>query len=168
MKGTDYRPPEVADDTATADFEAAPPPSRFRLRAQLLDAGSESRVLGETPNLQMKIRVYAANEGENAMHAHYNQDHSFIVLQGAARFYGPRGEVWDLGRNEGILLPEGTYYCFENAGADPLVVIRVAAMMPGRGDPDLRLGVHEERIESHSPENRRPQKVVYREGAFYE
>ncbi len=168
MTDTEYRPVEVGDETATIDFDKAPPAERFKLRAQLLDAGSESRILGESDHLQMKIRVYSAHEGENAMHAHHNQDHSFVILQGTARFYGPRGEVWDLGRNEGIWLPEGTYYCFENSGDDPLVVIRIAAMMPEQGDPNKRLGVHGEQIEPHSPENRRPEKIVYRDGEFYE
>ncbi len=168
MTETSHRPVEVADPTATVDFDKTPPPARFQLRAQLLDAGSESRILAETDHLQMKIRVYAAHEGENAMHAHHNQDHSFVVLQGAARFYGPRGETWDLGHNEGIMLPEGTYYCFENFGDDPLVVMRIAAMMPEKGDPEARLGVREQQIDAHRAENRRPQKIVHREGEFYE
>ncbi|MDX1484820.1 MAG: cupin domain-containing protein [Alphaproteobacteria bacterium] len=168
MTETEHRPVEVGDPTASIDFDKTPPPSRFKLRAQLLDAGSESRVLGETDNLQLKIRVYAAHEGENAMHAHHNQDHSFIVLQGQARFYGPRGEAWDLTRNEGIWLPEGTYYCFENSGEEPLVVLRIAAMMRDKGDPEMRLGVHQQQIDAHTPENRRPEKIVYREGEFYE
>ena len=168
MSEHEHRPEEVGDTTATVDFENTPPPSRFKLRAQLLDAGSESRILAETPNMQMKIRVYAAKEGENAMHAHHNQDHSFVVLQGDARFYGPRGEIWDLGRNEGIMLPEGCYYCFENFGEDPLVVMRIATHMPDKGDPNERLGIHQDQIQPHSPENRRPEKIVYREGEFYE
>jgi mannose-6-phosphate isomerase-like protein (cupin superfamily) len=168
MTETDHRPVEVGDTTATADFDKAPQPSRFRLRAQLLDAGSESRILAESDGLQMKIRVYAAHEGENAMHAHHNQDHSFVVLQGEARFYGPQGEAWELGRNEGIMLPEGAYYCFENAGDDPLVVMRIATMMSEKGDPETRLGVHEQQIDSQTADNRRPQKIVYREGEFYE
>ncbi len=168
MTETDHRPVEVGDTTATVDFDKAPSPSRFRLRAQLLDAGSESRILAETDSLQMKIRVYAPHEGENAMHAHHNQDHSFVVLQGQARFYGPRGEAWELGRNEGIMLPEGAYYCFENSGDDPLVVMRIATMMSDKGDPETRLGVHQRQIDSHTAENRRPQKIVYREGEFYE
>ena len=168
MTETDHRPVEVGDATATVDFDKTPPPSRFRLRAQLLDAGSESRILAESDSLQMKIRVYAPHEGENAMHAHHNQDHSFVVLQGLARFYGPRGEAWELGRNEGIMLPEGAYYCFENAGDDPLVVMRIATMMSEKGDPETRLGVHEQQIDSHTADNRRPQKIVYREGEFYE
>lgn len=168
MTETEYRPVEVSDATATVDFDKTPPPSRFRLRAQLLDAGSESRILAETDSLQMKIRVYAAHEGENAMHAHHNQDHSFVVLQGQARFYGPRGEAWELGRNEGIMLPEGAYYCFENSGDDPLVVMRIATMMSDKGDPEKRLGVHEQQIDAHTTENRRPEKIVYRDGEFYE
>jgi mannose-6-phosphate isomerase-like protein (cupin superfamily) len=117
---------------------------------------------------QIKIRVYAPHEGENAMHAHHNQEHSFVVLQGSARFFGPRGEAWELGHNEGIMLPEGTYYSFENSGDDPLVVLRIMSAMPENGDPDKRLGVHGEQIEPHSPENKRPDTTVFREGEFYE
>ena len=106
MTETEHRPAEVGDETASVDFDKAPPASRFRLRAQLLDSGSQSRVLAESDRLQMKIRVYAAHEGENAMHAHHNQDHSFVVLQGQARFYGPRGETWDL-ENAGQLAAGG-------------------------------------------------------------
>ncbi len=162
------RPVEVGDPDASMDFEAAPPPSRFQLRTPLLDAGSLSTVLAETENFQLKIRCYAPREGENAMHSHYNQDHSFVVLQGTARFYGPRGEVWDLTRNEGIMLYDGTWYCFENSGEEPLVVLRIASFMPHKGDPDKRLGVRGEQIEPHSVENKRPEKTVLREGAFYE
>jgi mannose-6-phosphate isomerase-like protein (cupin superfamily) len=165
---TEHRPVEVGDPTATEDFESAPPPTRFQLKTPLLDSGSLSTSLAETDNFQLKIRCYAPQEGENAMHAHHNQDHSFVVLQGTARFYGPRGEVWDLNRNEGIMLYEGTWYCFENPGEDPLVVLRIAAFMPHKGDPNKRLGIHSEQIDSHSKENRRPTEIVIRDGAFYE
>lgn len=168
MTDTAHRPAEVGDPEATMDFASAPPPSRFRLRSPLLDGGSLSTVLAKTPNFELKIRCYAPHEGENAMHAHFNQDHSFVVLQGAARFYGPRGEVWDLGRNEGIMLYEGTWYCFENAGEEPLVVLRIAALMPHQGDPAKRLGVKGQQIDAHTEDNRRPQKIVVRDGAFYE
>lgn len=168
MTDTAYRPVEVGDPEATANFDAAPPPSLFRLRTPLLDAGSLSTVLAETENFHLKIRCYAPREGENAMHSHHNQDHAFVVLQGTARFYGPRGETWDIGRNEGIMLYEKTWYCFENSGVEPLVVLRIAALMHHQGDPNTRFGVRGQKIESHTPENRRPQKRVVREGAFYE
>jgi mannose-6-phosphate isomerase-like protein (cupin superfamily) len=153
---------------AAVDFDAAPPPSRFQLRTPLLDAGSLSTLLAETPNFQLKIRCYAPHEGENALHSHHNQDHSFIVLQGTARFRGPRGETWDLRYNEGIMLYDGTWYCFENSGDEPLVVLRIAAFMPHRGDPNKRLGAHGRQIDPHTKDNLRPDETVFREGAFYE
>ena len=155
-------------DGAAVDFAADPPPTRFRLRSPLLDAGSLSTVLAETPNFQLKIRCYAPHEGENAMHSHHHQEHSFVVLQGTARFYGPRGETWDLGRNEGIMLYDRTWYCFENSGEDPLVVLRIATFLPHEGDPNKRLGVNGLQIDPHTAENKRPETRVFREGAFYE
>jgi mannose-6-phosphate isomerase-like protein (cupin superfamily) len=152
----------------SVNFDAAPPPSRFQLRTPLLDAGSLSTLLAETPNFQLKIRCYAPHEGENALHSHHNQDHSFVVLQGTARFRGPRGETWDLGRNEGIMLYDGTWYCFENSGEEPLVVLRIASFMPEQGDPNQRLGANGRQIDPHTKDNLRPEKIVIREGAFYE
>ncbi len=168
MTDSTYRPAEVGDPEANQDFETAPPPTRFQLRTPLLDSGSLSTVLAETDNFQLKIRCYAPREGENAMHSHHNQDHSFVVLQGTARFYGPRGEVWDLGRNEGIMLYDGSWYCFENPGEEPLVVLRIAAFMPHQGDPNKRLGVKGQQIDAHTKDNRRPDDIKLRDGAFYE
>ena len=66
------------------------------------------------------------------------------------------------------MLPEGAYYCFEKSGDDPLVLMRIATMMSDKGDPETRLGVHQQQIDSHTAENRRPQQIVYRKGEFYE
>jgi hypothetical protein len=66
------------------------------------------------------------------------------------------------------MLPEGCWYCFENSGADPLVVLRIAAVMPEKGDPDERHGIHGEQIDSHTAANKRPQETVFRDGEFYE
>ena len=150
------------------DLENAPKAETFRLRIELLEKGSRTRLLARTDNLWMQIRCYSPYEGENAMHAHHYQDHSFVVLQGKARFYCPLGVTYDLGRNEGIMLPQGAYYCFENSGDDPLVVMRIASITREEGDVNKRLGVHGRQIEPHSPENKRPEHVVVREGTFYE
>lgn len=158
----------VTPDPSVVDLAGSPAATPFRLRAQLLDAGSKTDMLARTDNLWIQIRVYAAHGGENAMHAHHYQDHSFIVLQGNARFRGPRGEVWNLGRNEGIMLPSGAYYCFENSGDDALVVLRIASKTKEEGDPGVRLGTHGGQIDAHTPENNRPEIRVFRSGAFYE
>jgi len=150
------------------DFSQTPSPETFKLRIQLLDEGSRSEMLSDTGNLKIKIRCYAAGGGENAMHAHHGQDHSFVVLQGQARFYGPRGEVRDLGRNDGIMLPSGCYYCFENAGTEPLVVLRIESITKDGGDPNVRLGMHAQQIEPHAVENNREKPIRPRPNAFYE
>jgi mannose-6-phosphate isomerase-like protein (cupin superfamily) len=155
-------------EAAKVDLEGAPKASLFRLKIELLEKGSKTRLLARTDNLWMQIRCYSPHEGENAMHAHHYQDHSFVILQGTARFYGPLGEVWNLGRNEGIMLPSGAYYCFENGGDDPLVVMRIASITRDVGDINKRLGVKGEQIEPHSAENKRPEHTVIKEGAFYE
>lgn len=156
------------DDRPLVDYSAAPPPDFFRLRVELMDEGSHRRLLADTGNLQIKIRCYAAGGGENAMHAHHGQDHSFIVLQGLARYFGPRGEVRELGRNEGVMLPSGCYYCFENAGDEPLVVLRIESITKDGGDRNVRVGLHGQQIEPHAPENNREKPVRFRPGAFYE
>ena len=162
------QPHPMTGETPTVDLESAPKSSRFKLKIELLEKGSKTRLLARTDNLWMQIRCYSPFEGENAMHAHHHQDHSFVVLQGKARFYGPLGETWDLTRNDGIMLPAGAYYCFENSGDEPLVVMRIASITRDEGDVNKRLGIHGEQIEPHSPENKRPEHTVAMEGKFYE
>ena len=115
----------------------APKPSFFRMRARRLSQGSTEEPLAIGKHLWLKIKVYGKG-GENKLHAHDNQDHSFIVLDGKARFHGPRGEKKTLGRNEGILLPAGSYYWFESVGKDPLVLLRAGAYSEAE-KPDLRV-----------------------------
>jgi mannose-6-phosphate isomerase-like protein (cupin superfamily) len=72
------------------------------------------------------LKTYAA-DGENGLHAHPNEDHTFVVLQGEAIFYGPNDEEKVIGKNEGVLLPHGTFYWFKAKGDEPLVMIRIGS-----------------------------------------
>ena len=49
------------------------------------------------------LKIYAA-DGENGLHPHPNEDHTFVVLQGEAKFYRPNHETRTIGKNEGVLL----------------------------------------------------------------
>ena len=149
------------------DATDAAKPSFFSIRPQLLDAGNTEEPLAVGEHLWVKIKVYAKG-GENMLHAHPHQDHSFIVLDGRARFHGPRGEDRELGRNDGILLPAGSYYWFETISEEPLVILRLGATTGG-GHPDTRI------MDDGEPKIRRgrdeifiSKDVAYREGAFYE
>ena len=69
-----------------ADKATAKKPSFFKMRAQMLDKGRTNTALARTENMWATLKVYASG-GENGLHTHPNEDHTFIVLQGSARYY---------------------------------------------------------------------------------
>ena len=81
----------------------------------------------ETDHCTLRIHCYAPGMGENALHAHINEDHIFVVLQGTASFSGPKGEIAELSKNHALVLPKGCFYQFANYGEEPLVMIRFGA-----------------------------------------
>ena len=99
-------------------------PSFFRLKAQLPKLGRTNVPLAASKNMWVVLKTYA-QDGENELHAHPNEDHTFVVLQGRASFRGPNGEEKTIGTYEGVLLPRGTFYWFKAAGEEPLVLIRI-------------------------------------------
>ncbi len=114
-------------DAATMT-EAGIAAQTFRLRTPLLSAGRSHNILASckaaTGAMNIAIKCYAEG-GENEFHAHAREDHTFIVLQGRARFYQPDRAPQELGRNEGILIPAGALYKFEVTSDEPLVLLRV-------------------------------------------
>jgi mannose-6-phosphate isomerase-like protein (cupin superfamily) len=157
---------QLLDIAKPWDGDEAIEPTFFSLRAQMLDAGNTEEPLAVGDHLWVKIKVYAKG-GENKLHAHPHQDHSFIVLDGEAQFHGPRGEEKTLKRNDGILLPAGSYYWFETTSEEPLVILRLGACSHD-GHPDTRImddGVPKVRRGRH--ETFISEDVKYRDGAFY-
>ena len=59
----------------------------FSLKAQMLDQGRTDTVLAATEDLSVRLKVYASG-GENGLHAHVDEDHVFVILQGSAKFSG--------------------------------------------------------------------------------
>ena len=141
--------------------------STFRLRTPLLKEGRLDTVLGQADLMQVRIKCYAEG-GENVLHRHLEQDHTFVILQGEARFHDEEGRTTVLGRNEGILLPRGALYKFESCGDEPLVLLRVAAFVEDRSKfAATRLAPDGHEIKGDSEENLHVAPVVI-EGAFYE
>jgi mannose-6-phosphate isomerase-like protein (cupin superfamily) len=128
-------------------------PTIFRLHAQLLDQGRSNTQLAETDNMWATLKVYASG-GENGLHAHPNEDHMFVIMQGSARFFGPNDETVDLGKYQGIMLPAGAYYKFLSTSEEPLVLLRVGCQA-GTGDPVGRLNINGEPMPGDSKENGR-------------
>src|SRR6266508_4594467 len=95
----------------------------FSLRTEYLSRGQYSKPLGETDGFWGKIKLYAGG-GENALHAHFDQAHSFVVLEGQMTFYDAEGNATVLNRYEGVMIPLGCYYRFQSTGDANLVMLR--------------------------------------------
>jgi mannose-6-phosphate isomerase-like protein (cupin superfamily) len=66
--------------------------------------------------------------GENNLHAHAAQDGMWMVLRGRARFYGMDDALLaEVGPLQGVHIPRGFYYWFENASAELLELLHVSA-----------------------------------------
>lgn len=140
-------------------------PDFFSLKTQLVSEGRSVNPLAETENMWAWIKVYASG-GENTLHAHKNEDHMFVVLDGKATFFGPNGEEREVGRNEGLMLPANSIYRFCCTSEEPLVLLRVGTRAH-EGDLRDRIGVDGLPLPGSSKKNKfKP--PVYREGAFFE
>lgn len=102
-------------------------PKIVALKTQLVSQGHTRNLLAETNLTTLRIHCYAPGIGENALHAHVNEDHVFLVLQGTAKFDGLEGEIAQVTKNHAIVLPAGAYYQFCNCGEEPLVMARFGA-----------------------------------------
>jgi quercetin dioxygenase-like cupin family protein len=140
-------------------------PSFFKMRAQMLEQGRTNTLMSRTDNMSVILKVYASG-GENGLHTHPNEDHTFLVLQGKARYYDADGGYRDVGKHEGIMLPAGAYYWFEAISEEPLVLVRIGCRV-GPEDVDGRLNIRGEAMPGDSKENKQ-EPVVYREGEFFE
>jgi mannose-6-phosphate isomerase-like protein (cupin superfamily) len=99
----------------------------FNLTTPYLLQGITSDERARSELLSVLIKVYASG-GENRMHAHVHEDHSFIVLEGEASFHlDDEDNVHVLKPYEGVMLPKGTYYRFESSGDTNLIMLRVGA-----------------------------------------
>ena len=113
-------------------------PGFFALRAQLPEQGRTNQVMAASSQLNVVLKTYASG-GENELHAHTNEDHMFVVMQGRATFYGPGGELRVVNLHEGVVLPRGVLYRFVANGPEPLVLLRVGAVIDPSKDPLARI-----------------------------
>ena len=129
----------------------------FNLRTPYLKQGRTTDRRARTDLMTVMVKVYAEG-GENGMHCHTTEDHTFIVVEGQATFRVDAEEnVKVINKWEGIMLPKGVYYRFESSGNENLVLIRAGATPPGpRGD---RLGVNGKPLPGDSKENGRVERI---------
>lgn len=99
----------------------------FSMRnTELLAQGTSFEPLATAENLWVNLKVYASG-GENALHSHAGEDHSFILLQGKATFTFGDGSTRVVRQFEGVMIPKNVVYKFEADEAENLVMVRVGA-----------------------------------------
>ena len=141
-------------------------PTTFSLKAQMLDQGRTDTVLAATEDLSVRIKIYASG-GENELHAHADEDHVFVLLQGSARFYGPANETVDLKACQGIMMPKGIFYRFHATSKDEcLVMLRIGTPNFQKQRTDDRLGMDGKPLISDTKENR-TESVVFKDDLFF-
>jgi mannose-6-phosphate isomerase-like protein (cupin superfamily) len=116
--------------------------------------------MAATDRMWVVLKTYA-NDGENELHAHPNEDHVFLVLQGEAVFYGPEGETKRVARNDGILLPRGTFYWFKAVGDEPLVMARVGTVVDPAEDPLRRIDTQGRDMDGYSGTNKQTEVILH-------
>src|SRR2546427_12138228 len=118
---------QATDDkrrSARADVKAtAKKPSFFKMRAQMLEKGRTNTALARTDNMWATRKVYASG-GENGLHTHPNEDHTFIVLQDSARYYDADGAHTNISKHEGIMMPAGAHSWREATRKEPPELVR--------------------------------------------
>lgn len=138
-------------------------PQTIQLKTQLVKKGRSRILLSETDNSTFRIHCYATGTGENALHAHLNEDHVFVVLKGVATFTGIDEKPFKLGKNHAIVLPKGCFYQFANYGEEPLVMIRFGAHAEKF---DHRINPNGEQIGGRAAEGYGDPELI--ENAFFE
>jgi len=140
---------------ALKTFAARKSPSVFSFKAKLPTEGRADLPLAATDCLSIILKAYASG-GENALHAHVHEDHSFIVLQGTATFFGEGNQkLAELEKFQGILIPKGALYRFEAGKQDQLVMLRVGNVniFPDPIAAYARVGSDGKDMDGYSEEN---------------
>jgi uncharacterized protein YjlB len=79
--------------------------------------------------------------GENEIHCHLDEDHSFIVLEGRMSVFDEKGNEIKVEKYQGVMIPKGAYYRYHNTGKENLVVIRVGAGIKGKAQGGVEMRV---------------------------
>ena len=103
----------------------------FKIKTPLLTGGRSQMPLARTGIMSVGLNYYSPGR-KNSLHTHPGEDHAFVVLDGEVTFYDKEGETAVLKKGDGIMLPEGWYYWFENTGGKPLALLRFSAWKQGR------------------------------------
>jgi mannose-6-phosphate isomerase-like protein (cupin superfamily) len=138
----------------TTTEKTTPQVTTYSMKVPLLTSGRTNQVLARTDTVEVRAKVYTEG-GENALHTHLDEDHTFFVLDGQATFYGPEEQTTVVGRYEGIMIPAGAFYRFQSTGDTNLVLLRFGAdIEPPAGMTEPRIGIDGLPLPGKDPRNK--------------
>lgn len=132
-----------------------PKAQKFSLRTPYMKQGRITQLVAETENMRIHTKINYEG-GENEIHTHLDEDHSFIVLEGQMSVFDEKGNELKIDKYQGVMLPKGAYYRYLNTGEENLVVIRVGAAVKGQaqGGVEMRVRPNGKPLLANSAENK--------------
>ena len=135
--------------------QTKPQTQKFSLRTPYMKQGRITQLVAETENMWIHTKINYEG-GENEIHTHLNEDHSFIVLEGQMSVFDEKGNEIKVEKHQGVMIPKGAYYRYLNTGKENLVVIRVGAGIKGKaqGCVEMRVRPDGKPLLAYSEENK--------------
>jgi mannose-6-phosphate isomerase-like protein (cupin superfamily) len=132
-----------------------PKSQKFSLRTPYMKQGRITQLVAETENMWIHTKINYEG-GENEIHCHLDEDHSFIVLEGQMSVFDENGNEQKIEKYQGIMIPKGAYYRYLNTGAENLVVLRVGSGIKGQkqGGEEMRVRPDGKPLIASSEENK--------------
>jgi oxalate decarboxylase/phosphoglucose isomerase-like protein (cupin superfamily) len=140
------------ESNMATETKATPKATTFSIKGPYLSEGRVNIDLARTDLLWLSLKINAEG-GENAVHTHMNEDHSFIVLEGEVTFFDEHGTGTVCQQYEGIMIPRGAFYRYLNTGDRNLFLLRMGARINADASQDSRLKPDGSSIHSDTAEN---------------
>lgn len=128
---------------------------KYSLKTPYMKQGRVTQLVAETANMWIHTKVNAEG-GENAVHCHLDEDHSFVVLEGQMSVFDEKGNEMRLEKYQGVMIPRGAYYRYLNTGDGNLVVLRIGCGINAKpqGGDDMRIRPDGKPLPAYTAENK--------------
>ena len=127
----------------------------FSLKTPYMKQGRVTQLVAETENMWIHTKINAEG-GENEIHTHLDEDHSFIVLEGEMSVFDETGREMKVKQYQGVMIPKGAYYRYLNTGEENLVVLRIGSAVKSQpqGGAAMRVRPDGRPLPAESMENK--------------
>lgn len=141
--------------TARKQTDEKPRAYVYSLKTPYMKQGRVTQLVAETENMWIHTKINAEG-GENEIHCHLDEDHSFVVLEGQMSVFDEKDNEMSVKQYQGVMIPKGTYYRYLNTGSGNLVVLRIGAGIKGQpqGGEEMRVRPDGRPLPSGSIENK--------------